>query len=55
MSCVFNGKIYVIMLMNEISTFSGVHFNSPHMEPTIDQIDQSFGATHPGGIITDVT
>jgi hypothetical protein len=29
--------------------FSGVHFNSPHVHPTIEQIDQSFGATHPGG------
>ena len=28
---------------------SGVHFNSTHVQPTIEQIDQSFGATHPGG------
>lgn len=29
--------------------FSGVHFNSQAVLPTIEQIDQSFGATHPGG------
>lgn len=28
---------------------SGVHFNSQAIVPTIEQIDQSFGATHPGG------
>uniref|UniRef100_A0A3Q3X4R3 Uncharacterized protein n=1 Tax=Mola mola TaxID=94237 RepID=A0A3Q3X4R3_MOLML len=28
--------------------FSGVHFNSQAIAPTIEQIDQSFGATHPG-------
>ena len=28
---------------------SGVHFNSQAIAPTIEQIDQSFGATHPGG------
>lgn len=31
------------------SSFSGVHFNSPQVQPTIEQVDQSFGATHPGG------
>lgn len=30
---------------------SGVHFNSQAIAPTIEQIDQSFGATHPGGEI----
>ena len=30
-------------------SFSGVHFNSQAVSPTIEQIDQSFGATHPGG------
>lgn len=30
--------------------FSGVHFNSPQVQPTIEQIDMSFGATHPGGL-----
>nr|CAG4643989.1 EOG090X06XP [Lepidurus arcticus] len=28
--------------------YCGNHFNSPTIAPTIDQIDQSFGATHPG-------
>lgn len=28
--------------------YCGVHFNSPTIPPTIEQIDQSFGATHPG-------
>lgn len=32
-----------------ISCYSGVHFNSQAIAPTIEQIDQSFGATHPGG------
>ncbi|CAC5409150.1 UPF0183 protein C16orf70 homolog,UPF0183 protein C16orf70,UPF0183 protein CG7083 [Mytilus coruscus] len=31
-----------------VSFFSGVHFSSPQVQPTIEQIDQSFGATHPG-------
>jgi len=31
-------------------SFSGVHFNSPQVQPTIEQIDMSFGATHPGGL-----
>lgn len=31
--------------------FSGVHFNSQAIAPTIEQIDQSFGATHPGGTL----
>ena len=31
-------------------SFSGVHFNSPQVLPTIEQIDMSFGATHPGGL-----
>ncbi|VDH91626.1 Hypothetical predicted protein, partial [Mytilus galloprovincialis] len=28
--------------------YCGVHFSSPQVQPTIEQIDQSFGATHPG-------
>ena len=28
--------------------FSDVLFNCPEVSPTIEQIDQSFGATHPG-------
>ena len=35
--------------INNVS-FSGVHFNSPQVLPTIEQIDMSFGATHPGGL-----
>ena len=30
---------------------SGVTFSTPHERPTIDKIDQSFGATHPGGLL----
>ncbi|XP_045192190.1 phagosome assembly factor 1-like [Mercenaria mercenaria] len=28
--------------------YCGVHFNTSQIHPTIEQIDQSFGATHPG-------
>ncbi|XP_049578788.1 phagosome assembly factor 1 isoform X3 [Syngnathus scovelli] len=35
-------------LMLQIRDSSGVHFNSQVVAPTIEQIDQSFGATHPG-------
>lgn len=41
--------IIPITLNNNVS-FSGVHFNSPQVLPTIEQIDMSFGATHPGGL-----
>lgn len=34
-----------------VCVFSGVHFNSQAIAPTIEQIDQSFGATHPGGTL----
>ncbi|XP_034880924.1 UPF0183 protein C16orf70 homolog isoform X3 [Mirounga leonina] len=34
--------------MLSIRDLSGVHFNSQAIAPTIEQIDQSFGATHPG-------
>lgn len=37
-----------------ILCFSGVHFNSQAIAPTIEQIDQSFGATHPGGSLQGV-
>ena len=30
--------------------YSGVHFSTSQIQPTIEQIDQSFGATHPGGM-----
>ena len=33
---------------------SGNHFSTPHIQPTIDQIDQSFGATHPGGMYSNI-
>ena len=39
------------MQNNHISyfkNFSDVLFNCPEVSPTIEQIDQSFGATHPG-------
>lgn len=40
-----------IHLMCFISIFffcSGLHFNSPEVLPSIEQIEHSFGATHPG-------
>ena len=48
------------MLLNTQASFlasflySGVHFNSPQVQPTIEQIDMSFGATHPGGLYNTV-
>lgn len=27
--------------------YCGAYFNSPEVQPTLDRIDQSFGATHP--------
>ena len=43
-------KLWIIELSKFLLffCFSGVHFNSAHVHPTIEQIDQSFGATHPG-------
>ncbi|XP_046842170.1 phagosome assembly factor 1-like isoform X2 [Xenia sp. Carnegie-2017] len=42
-------KIIEVYHMKKVKLkYCGGHFNSPHLEPTIDQIDQSFGATHPG-------
>lgn len=38
-------------MMHSSVHYSGVHFNSQSIAPTIEQIDQSFGATHPGGEI----
>uniref|UniRef100_A0A673JMR2 UPF0183 protein C16orf70 homolog n=1 Tax=Sinocyclocheilus rhinocerous TaxID=307959 RepID=A0A673JMR2_9TELE len=35
-------------MMHSSVHYSGVHFNSQSIAPTIEQIDQSFGATHPG-------
>jgi len=31
-----------------LCNFSGLTFNSPEVLPTIEQIEHSFGATHPG-------
>ena len=37
------------MFSRFVSLFSSdVLFNCPEVSPTIEQIDQSFGATHPG-------
>lgn len=40
---------YNIFLFATVINSSGVHFNSLQVQPTIEQIDMSFGATHPGG------
>jgi len=40
---------YFIYKTSLIICFSGMYFNNPLIQPTIAQIDQSFGATHPGG------
>lgn len=43
-------RVFCVMLSHTlVSRHSGVHFNSQAIAPTIEQIDQSFGATHPGG------
>lgn len=42
-------KIIEVYSMNKVKLkYCGVHFNSPQVQPTIEQIDMSFGATHPG-------
>ncbi|KAK3086507.1 hypothetical protein FSP39_019366, partial [Pinctada imbricata] len=42
-------KIIEVNNMSKVRLkYCGVHFNSPQVQPTIEQIDQSFGATHPG-------
>jgi len=42
-------KIIEVHSMTKVKLkYCGVHFNSAHIQPTIEQIDQSFGATHPG-------
>uniref|UniRef100_A0A4W4HGH9 Uncharacterized protein n=1 Tax=Electrophorus electricus TaxID=8005 RepID=A0A4W4HGH9_ELEEL len=43
-----NQRLKVGNITLSSSLFSGVHFNSQAIAPTIEQIDQSFGATHPG-------
>lgn len=44
-------SFYVDILISLIYLFcniSGLHFNSPEVLPSIEQIEHSFGATHPG-------
>lgn len=42
-------KIIEVYQMSKVKLkYCGVHFNAQHVQPTIEQIDQSFGATHPG-------
>ncbi|XP_029634626.1 UPF0183 protein C16orf70 homolog isoform X1 [Octopus sinensis] len=42
-------KIIEVFCMNKVKLkYCGVHFNSLQVQPTIEQIDQSFGATRPG-------
>ncbi|KAL7978703.1 hypothetical protein Chor_013192 [Crotalus horridus] len=47
----FNQRLKVIEVYDLTKVklkYCGVHFNSQAIPPTIEQIDQSFGATHPG-------
>lgn len=42
-------KVIEVYNMNKVKLkYCGIPFNSPEVPPTIEQIDQSFGATHPG-------
>ncbi|KAJ8303189.1 hypothetical protein KUTeg_019585, partial [Tegillarca granosa] len=42
-------KIIEVNNMSKVKLkYCGVPFNAPQVQPTIEQIDQSFGATHPG-------
>ncbi|XP_052233551.1 phagosome assembly factor 1-like [Dreissena polymorpha] len=42
-------KIIEVSNMSKVKLkYCGVHFNTSTIQPTIEQIDQSFGATHPG-------
>lgn len=42
-------KIIEVCAMSKVKLkYCGGHFSSPTILPTIEQIDQSFGATHPG-------
>ncbi|XP_057692348.1 UPF0183 protein C16orf70 homolog isoform X2 [Corythoichthys intestinalis] len=41
-------KVRLSVHWQEQLLICGVHFNSQAIAPTIEQIDQSFGATHPG-------
>lgn len=44
----FNNSWTLIMLHIWMNIFSGLPFNSPEVLPSIEQIEHSFGATHPG-------
>ncbi|CAL1539381.1 unnamed protein product [Lymnaea stagnalis] len=47
-------KIIEANSMNKVKLkYCGVAFNTPQIRPTIEQIDQSFGATHPGVYIAE--
>uniref|UniRef100_A0A803VM43 Phagophore assembly factor 1 n=1 Tax=Ficedula albicollis TaxID=59894 RepID=A0A803VM43_FICAL len=49
----FNQRLKVIEVYDLTKVklkYCGVHFNSQAIAPTIEQIDQSFGATHPGAL-----
>ncbi|KAK3779774.1 hypothetical protein RRG08_035912 [Elysia crispata] len=40
--------------MNKVKLkYCGVPFSTPQVKPTIEQVDQSFGATHPGVYIAE--
>lgn len=42
-------KVIEVNSMSKVKLkYCGVHFNTSQIQPTIEQIDQSFGATHPG-------
>lgn len=42
-------KVIEVNNMSKVKLkYCGVHFNTSQIQPTIEQIDQSFGATHPG-------
>lgn len=44
-----SNKLFIVIKFNQNLIFSGIAFSSPEVPPTIEQIDHSFGATHPGG------
>ncbi|XP_067652292.1 phagosome assembly factor 1-like isoform X2 [Haliotis asinina] len=47
-------KIIEVNNMSKVKLkYCGVHFNTAQVRPTIEQIDQSFGATHPGVYISE--
>ncbi|GFS16241.1 UPF0183 protein C16orf70-like protein [Elysia marginata] len=47
-------KIIEVNAMHKVKLkYCGVPFNTPQVKPTIEQVDQSFGATHPGVYIAE--